>query len=75
MAQAIDKELKEYILLLNASQKKSLLEVIKSFLLPAEKVERISREQYNIEIMEAVERVKAGHYLTQEEVEKDAATW
>jgi len=75
MAQTIDKELAEYMLMLNNTQKKSILEVIKSFLQPTEKVERISREQYNIEITEAVERVKAGHYLTQEEVEKDAATW
>ncbi len=37
--------------------------------------ERISREQYNVEIIEALERVMAGHYVTQEDVENDAATW
>lgn len=75
MAQAIDKELQAYITLLNSTQKKSLLGVIKSFLQPAEKEERISREQYNKEIEEAEKRMDAGHYLTQEDVEKDAATW
>jgi len=75
MAQAIDRELNQYIMMLNANQKKSILAVIKTFLQPAEKEVRISREQYNIEINEALERVKSGHYLTQEEVEKDAATW
>jgi hypothetical protein len=57
-------------MMLNPRQKKSILAVIKSFIQPVEKEERISREQYNREIEEALERVKARHYVTQEEVEK-----
>ncbi len=75
MSQAIDRELQQYMALLNASQKKSILAVIKTFLPSMEKPERISRKQYNQEIEEAERRMDAGHYLTQEEVEKDAATW
>jgi hypothetical protein len=75
MIQAIDKKLMDRIQILNTSQKKSILALIESFLQPAEKEVRISREQYNIEIMEALERVKSGNFLTMEEVEKDAATW
>jgi hypothetical protein len=75
MAQAIDKELHDYIMMLNASQKKSILKLIKSFIQPVEKEQRISREQYNKEIKEAEERIEAGHYITMEELEKDAATW
>jgi len=75
MTHAIDKELQEYITMLNTNQKKSILAVIKTFLQPAETPARISRAQYNIEINEALDRVKAGHYLTQEDVEKDAAAW
>lgn len=75
MSQAIDRELQQYMGMLNASQKKSILDVIKTFLLSADKTERISREQYNIEISEAEKRMDAGRFLTQDEVEKDAATW
>ncbi|HZH96109.1 MAG TPA: hypothetical protein VEY06_09500 [Flavisolibacter sp.] len=48
-------------------QKESLLNVIKSF---APSAERISVEQYNTEINEAVVRVQNGEFYTQEEVEK-----
>jgi hypothetical protein len=75
MSQAIDKELQAYITMLNLSQKKSLLGVIKSFLKPAEAIDRISREQYNRELQEAESRIDAGHFITQDDVEKDAATW
>ena len=75
MTHAIDKELQEYITMLNTSQKKSILAVIKTFLQPAETSVRISREQYNKEIKEAEERINAGHYITMEELEKDAETW
>ena len=75
MTHAIDKELQEYITVLNTNQKKSILAVIKTFLQPAETSVRISREQYNKEIKEAEERINAGHYITMEELEKDAETW
>ena len=75
MAQTVDRELNNYISMLNLSQKKSILAVIKTFLQPAEPTERISREQYNIEIKEAEERVKSGRFITMEELEKDAEKW
>jgi hypothetical protein len=37
--------------------------------------ERISIEQYNKEINEAVAEVKAGKYVTQAEMEKIASKW
>jgi hypothetical protein len=37
--------------------------------------ERISIEQYNKEIDEAVAEVKAGKYVTQAEMEKIASKW
>ncbi len=37
--------------------------------------ERISLEQYNKEIDEAVAEVKAGKYLTQDQMEKVASKW
>lgn len=75
MSQVIDNELQRYLTLLNLSQKKSILAVMKTFLPSIEKEERISREQYNIEIAEAEQRMNGGDFLTQEDVEKEVAKW
>ena len=75
MAQAIDRELEHYIMMLNLSQKKSILSVIKTFLQPSEAEERISREQYNLEIKEAERRMDAGKFISQSEVDKQILSW
>ena len=75
MAQAIDRELEHYIMMLNLSQKKSILSVIKTFLQPSEAEERISREQYNLEIKEAERRMDAGKFISQTEVDKQILSW
>lgn len=72
MAISIDNELNKYWPLLTKGQKESLLSIIKSIVIP---VERISIAQYNREIDEAVKRVEAGEYLTQDEVEKLSKDW
>lgn len=72
MAISIDNELNKYWPLLTKGQKESLLSIIKSIVIP---VERISIAQYNREIDQAVKRVKAGEYLTQDEVEKLSKDW
>ncbi len=68
----VDNELSKYWPLLTPVQKESLLSVIKSFVAPGE---RISFEQYNKEIDEAVARVEAGEFYTHEEVEKMSKEW
>lgn len=68
----LDSELGKYWPLLTTVQKESLLSVIKSIVTPEE---RISIAQYNIEIDEAIARVDAGEFYTQEEVEKMAKKW
>ena len=75
MSQVLDKELQHYMALLNTSQKRSILEVIKTFLPAKEKVERIDIATYNKEIREAEERIDRGEFFTHEEVEKQAETW
>ncbi|MBE7171779.1 MAG: hypothetical protein INR73_14415 [Williamsia sp.] len=72
MAALLDSELNEYRPLLTPVQKESILNVIKSFVGPANK---ISIEQYNKEIDEAVARVEAGELYTQEEVERMSKEW
>jgi hypothetical protein len=69
---SLDKEFNKYWLLLTPVQKESLLGVIKSFVIPRE---RISAEQYNQEIDEAIARVEAGEFYSQQEVEKMSKEW
>ena len=71
-APSLDEEFNKYWSLLTPVQKESLLGVIKSFVIPREK---ISVEQYNKEIDEAIARVEAGEFYSQEEVEKMAKEW
>ncbi len=61
---------------LNEAEKKSVLLLLKTFLAGREKTEdHISLEQYNMEIDEAWAEAEAGNYITQEEMEKQAAKW
>ena len=69
-APSIDTELNKYWPLLTLVQKESILNFIKSFVEPAETI-----EQYNKEIDEAVARVEAGAFYTQEEVERMSKEW
>jgi len=71
-APSLDSEFNRYWSLLTPVQKESLLSVIKSFVIPREK---ISVEQYNKEIDEAIARVEAGEFYSQEDVEKMSKEW
>jgi predicted transcriptional regulator len=76
MASTLEKELFGYILQLDEAEKKSVLQMLKTFLKSRnKKVSRISIEQYNKEIDDAIARVEAGEFYTQEEVEKMAKEW
>jgi len=76
MAKALERELLQYILQLDEAEKKSVLQMLKTFLKGREKKSpRISIEQYNKEIDEAIARVEAGEYYTHEEVERMAKDW
>lgn len=76
MAKALERELLQYILQLDEAEKKSVLQMLKTFLKGREKtLPRISIEQYNKEIDEAIARVEAGEYYTHEEVERMAKDW
>ena len=76
MAKALERELIQYILQLDDAEKKSVLQMLKTFVKGREKkVSRISIEQYNNEIDEAIARVEAGDYYSHEEVERMAKEW
>ena len=70
MASTLDKELYSYFVQLNEAEKKSVLQLLKTFLHRRnEDTGRISIEQYNKEIDEALAEVEAGNFITQEEME------
>ncbi|RYY52620.1 MAG: hypothetical protein EOO09_20860 [Chitinophagaceae bacterium] len=71
-APSLDHEFTKYWALLSPVQKESLLGVIKSFVIPRE---RISVAQYNKEIDEAIARVEAGDFIAQGEVERLSKDW
>lgn len=71
-ASSLDIELSKYWSKLTPVQKRSLLEVIKSF---TGKPERISSEQYNHELQEAEAEYKAGNYITSEEMLQLIRQW
>ncbi len=68
-------ELNKYFSLLTPIQQKAVLGLLKSLVKPETDCQRISIEQYNKEIDEAMARVEAGEFYTQEEVEKESASW
>lgn len=73
---AVDKELIKYFARLDEFQKKSLLELIKSFLkLNDEPMERATLHQYNEELNQAMERINKGEFTTLEELEKEMNSW
>lgn len=68
-------ELIKYFSLLTPAQKKSVLTLIKSFVIPEIKSGRVNIDQYNKEIQEAMAEAAAGDYVTQEDIEKESASW
>jgi predicted transcriptional regulator len=76
MANTLEKEWKNYFLQLNEAEKKSVLLMLKTFLQKRSvDAGRISIEEYNKEIDEAIAEAETGNYITQEEMEKQAAKW
>lgn len=76
MKNTLDNELFQQILKLDEAEKQSVLQMLKAFIIGREnKTGRISIEQYNREINEAVAKVKDGDYFTHEEVERMAEDW
>lgn len=72
----VDKELLKYFTRLDELQKKSLLEMIKTFLKPNDDpAKKTTIEQYNKELDEAMERISKGEFTTLEDLEKEMKSW
>ena len=76
MASILDKELLQYFMRLDEPQKRSLLEMMKSFLKPgSESLKPVSIGQYNRELDEAMQRIEKGDFTSLEELEKEMRSW
>jgi len=76
MANVLDKEMFNYFTRLNEAEKKSVVQMLKTFLKDRERnPRRISIEQYNKELDEAMEEIKNGEVYTHEDVVKMAKNW
>lgn len=72
----IDKELLRYFSQLDEAQKKSLLEMLKTFLgSETQEKEQTNIEEYNRELEEAMKRIDAGEFYTHEEVVEMSKAW
>ena len=76
MAKALDQEMYNYFMQLNEAEKKSVIQMLKTFLKGrGEKAERISIEKYNNELNEAEAEYEKGDYITHEELRKEIKKW
>ncbi|TAN19741.1 MAG: hypothetical protein EPN37_03160 [Chitinophagaceae bacterium] len=76
MNSVLEKEMTMYFRQLNETEKRSVVQMLKSFLSErSAKNNRISIEQYNKEIDEAMEEVKKREVYTHEEVAKMSKGW
>jgi predicted transcriptional regulator len=76
MATALEQEWLSYFVQLNEREKKSVLQTLKNFLQKKEQLQaQIDIAQYNQEINKALAEIAAGNFITQEELEKQAAEW
>ena len=76
MANAIDREMFAYFMQLNDAEKKYVVELLKTFMKGRRsQPDRITIEQYNKELDEAMERVGRGEYTTFEDLEKEMKSW
>lgn len=76
MESTMNQDLYQYFMQLNDAEKKSILQLLKTFVKDRKQnPERITIEQYNQEIDEALAEVAAGEVYTHEEVVKMAKGW
>ena len=76
MENVLEKKMFNYFAQLNEQEKKSVVQMLKVFLNGRpESQKRISIEQYNRELDEAMEEVKRGEVYTHDEVVKMSKKW
>lgn len=73
---AIDRELLKYVTQMDESQKRSLIELIKTFLDKKESsFETSTLQEYNHELDSAMDRISKGKFTTLEDLENEMKSW
>jgi len=76
MGKALEQEMHHYFVQLDEAEKKSVIQMLKTFLKSRKKKPgQITIEQYNKELEEAEKQITAGNYITQEQLEKEMEKW
>ena len=76
MENVLEKQMFSYFTQLSEQQKKSVIQMLKVFLNgKVENKDRVSIEQYNKELDEAIEQIKNGEVFSHAEVMKMSKTW
>ncbi|GEP98125.1 hypothetical protein [Chitinophaga cymbidii] len=71
MAKALDQEMQDYFTRLNDAEKKSVIQMLKTFLKGRkEGVARQTLEEYNSEVEEADSDIEAGNFVAHEDIMK-----
>lgn len=71
----IDEEMNNYFMQLNEAEKKSVVQMIKTFLQSRQESEHMSIEQYNKEIEDAEAEIERGESYSHEEVVEISKQW
>ena len=71
----VDKELLKLISQLNSLQKKSLVNLIRPFILTIDSTKRQTIDEYNLDLDQAIKNVKKGNFTTLEDLEKEMESW
>ena len=72
---AIKKQVDEFLPMLSIKQQTSVLDMIKGLLNVDNNKERISSNQYNKEIDEAVSRIENGNFVSHKDALKEISKW
>lgn len=76
MAKALDNEMYNYFTQLNDAEKKSVIQMLKTFMKGRkESPERISIEEYNQELQEAEAEYERGEFASHEDFVKQIRKW
>jgi len=75
METAIDKEMHEYFRQLSEAEKKSVIQMLKTFLQGRKQEAYTTLEEYNKELEEAEEEYQRGEFISHEEMVKQIKKW
>ncbi|WP_162915778.1 hypothetical protein [Paraflavitalea soli] len=77
MAKALEQEMNKYFMQLDEADKKSVLQLLKSFIKRKKEGSKSASTiaAYNKELDEAMERINNGEFTTLEELEKEMQSW